>query len=92
MSMQTRGYNARQAHPEFDLWLAQRLLAGWHPKAIVAASDNRINVRTAYRWARDLLRLEEVLVGGYVATFAIRRGSPPSRLTEWARAGRMIDP
>jgi hypothetical protein len=71
---------------QLDVWLAARLLAGMHPKAVAVASGGAITWRTAYRWRRALLGLREVELDGYTATFAIRRDFPPSRLTPWTKA------
>lgn len=72
--------------PAIDLWLAARILAGMAPKAIVVASGGAFSLRTAYRWKRALVALVEIEVGGYVATYAIRRDQAPGRLTTWTRA------
>lgn len=74
------------SRPAIDLWLAARILGGMHPKAVVVASGNAISLRTAYRWKRALLALEEVQIGDYRAVYAIRRGQGPARLSMWERA------
>lgn len=68
----------------FDLWLCRRLLAGWRPTAIVTAAAGRVSVRTVYRWRRELVRLEQVEVDGWVAWYAIRRTMPPARISPWS--------
>lgn len=73
-----------RAHPDLDVWLARRVLAGMHPKAIAAAAGGALSVRTAYRWRRDLRGITEVQVGEHVATFILRDGLPPTRITPWA--------
>jgi len=73
------------SRPAIDEWIACRLLAGMSPKAVVVASDNAMTVRTAYRWRRELVGLAEVEVGGFRATFAIRRTSPPARVSSWTK-------
>lgn len=70
---------------QMETWLARRILAGWTPRAVAAASAGRMNVRTAYRWRAELVRLDTVIVAGYAATFAIRRTKPPLRISEWER-------
>ncbi len=72
--------------PHIDAWLAARVLAGMSPRALVVASGGAMCVRTAYRWRRALLGLEEVELSGYRATFAIRRDAPPARITPWVPA------
>jgi len=71
--------------PSIDAWMARRILAGWTPKAIVAAAGDSISLRTVYRWKRDLLALEEVTVDGWTATFVRRRYKPPCRVSAWKR-------
>ncbi len=83
MNGYTRADEPERTHPYFDEWLAGRVLAGWGAKAIVAASGGAFSERTAYRWKRELVRLETVRVGGHEATFAIRRFRPPTRLSAW---------
>lgn len=68
-----------------DRWLLERITAGWTPEAIVAASGGRVSTRTVYRWRHDFIRCEEVSIGVYAATFAIRRGKPPIRVSPWRR-------
>lgn len=80
-------YDMWPAHrPAIDLWLAARILGGMAPKAVVVASGGAFTLRTAYRWRRALVALEVVEVGGFAATYAIRRGQEPARLTTWAKA------
>lgn len=67
-----------------DPWLARRILAGHRPKAIAVMGG--VSLRTAYRWCSTLLDVRDVEVGGYVATFAIRRDAEPIRLDDWRRA------
>lgn len=81
--------NATRIHPHMDAWVCERLLAGWHPKAIVLAVGGAFSLRTAYRWKRSLTGLAVVEMGGFEATFAIRRDGPPSRLTSWSRQSAM---
>ncbi len=69
-----------------DEWVAGRLLAGMHPKAVAVASCGRLSERSAYRWKKALLGLEVVEIAGQQATFAIRRGYPPARISEWRAA------
>ena len=57
------------------------LVRGVKPKDV--AEVYGVNVRTAYRWRRDLVAVESVQVGGWVATFVTRRGRPPARISEW---------
>ena len=71
-----------RAHPELDAWIVRRILAGAHPKAIAAASGGAISLRTAYRW-RHVTGIEEVRVGDHVATFVLRSGQAPTRITPW---------
>lgn len=78
-----RGDSRPRAHPDLDVWLARRILARMTPKAIVVASGDAISLRTAYRWQRTLVGIEEVRIGEHVATFAIRRECAPTRLTPW---------
>ena len=85
MSGYTRADEPERTHPYFHEWLARRVLAGYSAKAIVAASGGAFSERTAYRWKRDLVRLETVCLGGFEATFAIRRSHPPTRLSSWRR-------
>lgn len=78
----------KRTHPEIDAWICRRILAGIHPRAVVVALDGRITLRTAYRWKAALIGLEEVTIGGWRATFALRRGQGPTRITEWRRVPR----
>lgn len=80
------GFEAPATRPGIDLWLAARILAGMAPKALVVASGNAISLRTAYRWKRALVSLEEVQIGEYRAVYAIRRDAGPARLSLWTRA------
>lgn len=75
--------NHVRSHPHLDEWICRRILAGMRPQALHAATDGRIAVRTFYRWRKDLLGLEIVTVGGYAATFALRRSGAPTRITPW---------
>lgn len=84
-----RDYDAPAAHrPAIDEWIAMRLLAGMHPKAVVVASGHVMALRTAYRWKRELVALEVVEPDGRQATFAIRRGVPPARISPWRPLAR----
>lgn len=67
-----------------DPWLARRIEAGWHPRAVAAAGG--ISLRTAYRWKAALVEVRDVEVAGYVAAFAVRRDAVPVRLEAWRRA------
>lgn len=71
--------------PALDRWLAERVLAGWKPAALVVASGGTFTMRTAYRWRAQLVRLEDIVIGDHVATFAIRRTQPPVRIEPWRR-------
>lgn len=66
-----------------DGWAARRLLAGWSPRAIAVGTG--VSLRTAQRWRSEIVRVEDVEVGGYVASFAIRRTKPPLRLEPWRK-------
>lgn len=74
------------ARPQVDVWVAHRLLAGMHPKALAVAVDGALSIRTIYRWKRALVALEVVELAGMQATFAIRRGQAPARITAWEKA------
>jgi hypothetical protein len=76
----------RPGNAALDEWVARRVAAGWRPKAIVAACDGAISLRTAYRWCKAVIRVEDVRLGGFVAPYAIRRGQPPIRLAPWKKA------
>ncbi len=69
--------------PAVDEWLLRRVAQGWTPEAIIAASGRSISRTTAYRWVREFVRTEEVTVGGFTATFVIRRNRPPARISQW---------
>lgn len=69
--------------PAFDPWLLRRMLAGMSPKALAIAGE--MSVRTAYRWRSEMVSVEEVTVGGYKATYVLRRTKPPIRVTSWSR-------
>lgn len=66
---------------QLDTWTARRLIAGMSPKAAAVAGG--MSVRSAYRWKKALVELRIVELGGMEATFAIRRGGPPARISEW---------
>ena len=70
--------------PRFDAWLVRRLLAGMHPSALAVAGG--ISVRSAYRWRRDVLAMEDVRVGEHVATYVVRRDKTPIRVSRWRPA------
>jgi hypothetical protein len=73
----------RPASSTSDPWILERVAAGWHPQAIATAAG--VSLRTAQRWRSQVLRIEEVELGGYVARFAICRTRPPFRLEPWRR-------
>lgn len=83
-----------RSHRALDAWLAGRIMAGWHPRAIVAACDGAMSERTAYRWRKRLTGTAIVRVGDHVALFAILRDAPPIRLGQWepVSAAGMIEP
>jgi len=85
-SMRNADHPTRSKSPELDEWIIRRIVAGYHPKAIVAACDGAISERTAYRWRKLIRGLTVVEVDGYRATFVLRRGQPPSRISVWERA------
>ena len=64
-------------------WAVRRILAGWTPRAVATAVG--CSERTIYRWAAELLSVEDVTVGGFTAPFALRRTLPPVRLGPWRR-------
>lgn len=66
----------------YDAWAIDRLRAGWHPKAVAIAVG--ISVRTAYRW-RKAAGVETIGIGGWSATFIIRDGQHPVRVSDWQR-------
>lgn len=68
--------------PYRDSWIIRRVLAGWHPTAIQTAVG--VSRRTAQRWRAESDRLEQVTVGGYVATFLVRKSKPPVRISAWS--------
>lgn len=76
----------RPGNAALDEWVARRVVAGWRPQAIVAACDGAISLRTAYRWCKAVIRVEDVRAGDHVAPFAIRRNAAPLRLAPWRRA------
>ena len=78
-----RADTPNRTHPEMDLWICRRILAGMRPSAIVAATDGAIHLRTAYRWRKVLKALRVVELDGHRATFAIRHDGPPTRITAW---------
>lgn len=75
--------------PALDAWALRKLLAGWSPRAVVAAVDGRITVRTAYRWRAAVLSVETLRVGAWEADYAIRRNAPPARISAW-RCGEKL--
>jgi hypothetical protein len=76
-----RNYERPGQTPGLDIACARAILRGLHPREASLAYG--VNLRTAYRWRRDLVAIESVRVDGWVATFARRRDSPPVRLTAW---------
>lgn len=70
---------------QIEPWIARRVVAGMAPRALVAATGGAISLRTAYRWRASIVRLEDVDIDGWRATFAIRRNDPPTRLSKWRR-------
>jgi hypothetical protein len=80
----TMRYESQWGITELGRAAAEDLIAGRSPTLV--ARESGMSVRTAYRWRAQLVGIESVCVGGWVATFAIRRGKPPSRISAWERA------
>lgn len=79
----TRYAKDRPESATVDGFLARRILAGWSAEAVAVAGS--VSIRTAHRWISEIVGVEDVVVGGYVATFATRRGKQPLRLGPWRR-------
>ena len=77
-------YDTVRQRPALDEWMSRRLFSGWTNQAVATACG--VSVRTVQRWRASLVSLEDVVVDGYVATFALRRGRPPARVSAWRRA------
>jgi hypothetical protein len=82
--------HAASVSPDLDAWIVRRLLAGAHPKALVAATGGTVSLRTAYRWKREIRGITEVQVGEHAATFVVREGRPPIRVTDWRPKPRSV--
>ena len=80
-----RHFESASTTPAIDDRAMRALLRGVTPKDV--AELYGVNLRTAYRWRRDLVAVESVCVDGWVATFARRRDKPPARISEWSRLG-----
>lgn len=78
-----RRYEAPGTTPNIDAMACRALLRGMTPQDAVKVYG--VNLRTAYRWRRELVAVEVVRVDGWTATFARRRSQPPVRLTAWER-------
>lgn len=83
MTLGAYGRNDHRIHPDLDEWVVRRVLAGMHPKALVAAAGGAVSLRTAYRWKHDIVGVEQVQVGEYRASYVLRRDAPPTRITAW---------
>lgn len=84
MAATARRYERPHNAPGLDERAMRALLRGMKPRDV--AECYGVNLRTAFRWRRDLVAVELVSVDGWTATFARRRGKPPVRVTEWEHA------
>jgi hypothetical protein len=73
----------RPGNTASDAWIVERIVAGWRPQAIAVAAG--VSLRTAQRWRAEVIRVEELSVGGWVARFAVCRTRAPFRLEPWRR-------
>lgn len=80
----TRRFENHVGTPEMTADAATDLLAGRSPRMV--AKEAGMSVRTAYRWRAELVSVESVRVGGWVATYAHRRRLPPVRISAWERS------
>jgi len=76
-----RDQDAGSHVPHVDVAAARALIRGLSPRLV--SQTYGINLRTAYRWRRELVAIESVRVDGWIATFARRRNLPPVRMTAW---------
>lgn len=76
-----RLFDQARTTPEMTADAARDLIAGRSPQMV--ARETGMSVRTAYRWRAELVAIESVRVGGWVATYAHRRRLPPVRISPW---------
>jgi hypothetical protein len=64
-------------------FVARRAGRKWAAQAIAVAAG--VSLRTAYRYLKAK-RTEDIQVGDHIATFVVREGMPPARISEWRQA------